>query len=104
LEVLNLGANPTLKILETIKVVSGIKMLKDLDLSENNISQVPNEIGNISNLYFLHLQGNKLTLLPETLSNLKKLRYVDMRLMVISSPDKLKFSKMLPNTFIVFDN
>ncbi len=51
--------------------------LKELDLSDNCISQLPEEISTLSRLSTLRLSGNSLESLPECLSKLKHLRILD---------------------------
>ena len=41
--------------------------------TDNNIKEVPKEIGNLSNLSQLDLEGNEITTLPESLGNLSTL-------------------------------
>lgn len=50
-----------------------------LKLDNNEISELPVEIGNITNLEQLTLSSNKLKTLPKTISNLKKLQLLDIR-------------------------
>jgi len=49
------------------------KSLRWLILTDNQIGELPNEIGHCSELQKLMLSGNKLSALPETLSQCKKL-------------------------------
>ncbi len=51
--------------------------LRELDLSDNCISQLPEEISTLSRLSTLRLSGNSLESLPECLSKLKHLRILD---------------------------
>ena len=57
--------------------------LKELNLSGNQITSLPESIGNLNNLRWLSLVNNQLTCLPENigkLSNLKELHLEDNRL------------------------
>lgn len=49
-----------------------------LDVSKNNISQLPNNFGNLVNLKYLVLYSNNLTDLPISFGKLKRLRYLDL--------------------------
>ncbi|KAK2581006.1 hypothetical protein KPH14_006056 [Odynerus spinipes] len=48
-------------------------LLRTLDISENKITQIPDDIGKFTLLKQLNLSRNKLTALPETLGDLSKL-------------------------------
>ena len=43
--------------------------LEWLDVSYNELEEVPSEIGQLTNLEVLHLEGNRLSRLPPTLVN-----------------------------------
>ena len=53
--------------------------LKELNLSGNNFSGLPAEIGQLANLEVLNLANNPLTGLPQELGNLKNLKVLDLR-------------------------
>ncbi|MDY0134280.1 MAG: GNAT family N-acetyltransferase [Atribacterota bacterium] len=53
--------------------------LTRLDLSKNNLKELPQEIGILSNLVVLNLANNKLTKLPESFAKLKALSNLDLR-------------------------
>ena len=51
-----------------------------LNLSNNELTEIPKELGNLANLQALNLEGNRLTTVPKELgylSNLKKLSLYD---------------------------
>src|SRR3989339_814839 len=56
-----------------------LSKLRELDLSDNQMTGLPAEIGQLSQLEVLDLANNKLTGLPYELANLKKLRILDLR-------------------------
>ena len=62
------------------------------------------EIGNLKNLVHLDLGNNQLKDLPESITKLKKLRYLNLMGTYISeSEEKRKeIEQMLPNTLIFF--
>ncbi len=51
--------------------MSGLKKLRILTLSGNNLSEIPESIGELTNLEELHLDSNKITQIPEFISKLK---------------------------------
>lgn len=56
-----------------------LSALRTLDLSHNNFTGVPAEIGQLSSLTTLDLSYNPITGLPNELGNLKNLRTLDLR-------------------------
>src|SRR2546422_134321 len=49
--------------------------LKELRLSFNKLKNIPNEIGNLINLTYLNLSNNKIGIFPQIIFKLKKLNY-----------------------------
>ena len=58
--------------------------LKELDLSNNKLTEIPRELENLTNLLLLDLSDNKLKKIPKELGNLRKLK------ILILSINKLK--------------
>ena len=56
-----------------------LKNLHTLDLSDNNFTGVPAEVGQLSRLEILDLSNNPLTGLPNEIGNLKNLKVLDLR-------------------------
>jgi internalin A len=52
---------------------------KELDLSGMNLSMVPSEIGNLTNLNSLDLRSNQIKTLPESIGNLTNLNSLDLK-------------------------
>jgi len=52
--------------------------LRELDFWGNKLTQLPDGIGNLTNLTKLNFWDNKLTQLPESIGDLTKLRYLDL--------------------------
>jgi Leucine-rich repeat (LRR) protein len=52
--------------------------LKELDLRKNNITVLPESIGNLTSLAYLDLSDNEIEILPESIGNLTKLGHLDL--------------------------
>ncbi|KAJ7049995.1 hypothetical protein C8F01DRAFT_1213058 [Mycena amicta] len=65
--------------LTTLKGVSELGNLRDLDISFNLISELPEAIGNLKHLERLVIVGNQVTKLPDEFSNLIRLGELDCR-------------------------
>lgn len=62
----------------------------DLDLSSCGISELPDEIAQLSNLQTLNLSGNQLTSLPESIGRLTNLQVLNLqRNQLVSLPDSI---------------
>jgi len=62
--------------------------LDELDVSNNALTTIPDEIGELKNLVRLNLSGNKLTTLPASIGNLVNLESLDIKSNEISNlPD-----------------
>ncbi len=69
---LNLSKNQ----LSTIENIQNLKTLLRLDLSENQLLELPIDIDKIENLENLNLRENNISVLPKNLANLKKLKRI----------------------------
>ena len=73
LQVLDLSHNHILKIPECIFLRA--KNIRSLDLSHNLISEVPEEVGLLTKLEVLFLQGNLFKSIPRSLASLKLVQF-----------------------------
>ena len=53
--------------------------LENLQLDRNQLTSLPNWIGNLTNLEWLYLNYNKLTSIPDSIENLTNLKELDLR-------------------------
>jgi hypothetical protein len=75
---------------ELFKIPDLVNRLKDLDLSYNQLTQLPDTFGNLSQLTTLNLVRNELTQLPDTFGNLRQLTKLNLRMTELTQ---------LPSTF-----
>ena len=73
-------------------------MLEELDLSKNNLNNIPDFIGNLNNLEVLILNENKLRNLPETIKNLAKLKRLEITNNKLTEEEKQKIKELLPES------
>jgi Leucine-rich repeat (LRR) protein len=78
-----------------IRMVSGLEVL---NLSGNNFTGLPAEVGQLRELRTLNLANNNFTGLPHELGNLEKLELLDLRGNNIATFDLEVISKALPST------
>ena len=86
---------------------AGIRMVNTLeymDLSNNNFTGLPAEVGQLSSLETLDLSHNNFTGLPHELGNLKNLQYLDLRGNDVSEFDLNIITDKLPNAIIITDS
>lgn len=100
LEVLNLSKNK-FEIFPT--AICNNTSLKQLFLGKNRLSEIPNCIGELGELVILDAWFNTISEIPESITNLKKLRSMDLRGMNYSNEFQEKWRKMLPWVTIEFD-
>jgi Leucine-rich repeat (LRR) protein len=56
-----------------------LRQLRMLDLGHNALASLPDELGDLTQLSdFLYLHDNELSVLPVSLSGLKRLRYLNI--------------------------
>lgn len=83
--------------------VRQMALLKNLDVSYNNMTGIPAEIGQLSKLEALNYSYNKITGLPNELSNLKNnLKTFDLTGNPLTQQQISQLKSELPNTTIIF--
>ena len=66
-------------LIELSGQIGRLKMLRMLDLGHNQLTYLPDEIGDLPNLTdFLYLHDNRLTSLPPSFASLTRLRYLNI--------------------------
>lgn len=69
-----------------------------LDLSNNNLTELPPQVLQFNNLHSLYLNNNKLKTLPEGIKSLKQLKLIDLTGNPIRLEEVEKIRELLPNT------
>lgn len=100
LEVLHLTKNK-FEVFPTV-ICSNIA-LRQLFMGKNHLSELPNCIGELQELIILDAWFNTISILPESLSQLKKLTSFDLRGMNYSDEFQKKWNDLLPWIEIQFD-
>ncbi|HRN78018.1 MAG TPA: leucine-rich repeat domain-containing protein [Candidatus Dependentiae bacterium] len=75
LQQLNLSGNQITTIPDAI---GNLANLKALNLNNNQIPTIPDAIGNLTNLESLYLPGNQITIIPDAIGNLTNLQWFDL--------------------------
>jgi Leucine-rich repeat (LRR) protein len=78
-----------------------LQNLKTLDLSDNNWTGVPAEIGQLEKLEVLDLSNNPITGLPHELGSLQNLQLLDLRSTNYSKDDLEIIKKTLPASTVI---
>jgi Leucine-rich repeat (LRR) protein len=73
-----------------------------LDVSYNNMTGVPAEIGQISTLQTLNYSYNKITAFPNEIANIKQLKTLTITGNPLSADKVTQLKAELPNTTIIF--
>ncbi|EMM76696.1 leucine rich repeat protein [Leptospira santarosai str. 2000030832] len=84
------------------KEIGKLQKLQELYLSGNQLTTLPREIGKLQTLQELGLSGNRLITLPKEIGQLKNLRWLSLKNNTALIPQKNKIQKLLPNTNIDF--
>ena len=99
---MNLARNPNLNYKEVLAGLSKIPALTELDLSENELTEMPEELGGLTNIEEINLSMNKLEKLPASIANLKQLKKLTIFNNKISQEEQAKIKALLPNCSILF--
>ena len=96
---LNLSNNKIGQALQS--QVQNLRNLKVLNLSNNNFTGVPAEVGQLKDLEILNLSNNQLTGLPNEIGNLSKLKLLDLSGNNYSEIDLQKIKETLPSSTVI---
>jgi len=78
------------KISSIPEEIRDLKCLKTLEMNDNNITTLPDWLGELTEVERLDFQSNKLNRIPDSITNLTKLRTLDVRYNeIISLPEDL---------------
>ena len=80
---LNLSANPFLEVDALFTSLANYKTLEHLDVSYNKWIAIPASIGKLTRVKSLNLRGNNLTALPEEIGNL-----IALKVLKVDNPDR----------------
>jgi len=67
----------------------------------NPIQALPFEIGKLGNLEFLQIWANEVTALPRSMEKLHKLRWLDMRTILLTASEREDIIDMFPDANIL---
>jgi len=76
---IKLHGNPHLSFSHTFRLLSELPMLEKIELQDNELSELPQEIGFLTQLQYLNLSNNNLQSIPESISNLKLLKDLNLK-------------------------
>ncbi|WP_061249960.1 hypothetical protein [Leptospira alstonii] len=80
-----------------------VEDVRILDLSEQNLTVLPKEIGRLKDLQYLNLSYNRLTLLPKEIGQLLNLQELGLQGNSFSPEERERIRKLLPNCEIDFE-
>lgn len=100
LEVLHLTKN---KFKDFPQVICKNKGLKQLFLGKNHLSEIPECIGELSELIIFDIWFNTVSIIPDSITQLRKLKSFDLRGMNYSEEFQKEWRKKLPWVEIQFD-
>ncbi len=63
-----------MELTEVPEAIASLTLLQTLDLSNNQLTEIPDEIASLTQLQTLNLSNNQLTALPAQLANLTRLQ------------------------------
>ena len=84
-------------------VLDDKNLWKVLFIHRNDLSELPKNFENLSNLYKLNLCYNKFEKFPTVLLKMKNLQYLHLEGNKFSTEEKQKFQGMFLNALVTFD-
>lgn len=91
-----LTENPKLDLVDAFGILRRIPTLRQLSLSSMNLTTLPDEIGELTQLEYLSLAWNRLTSLPPSIAQLTNLREIDLQGSGNSAIDTQALYDLLP--------
>lgn len=85
-----------------INEIFKLQRLRVLELCNNQITELPKEIGQLQNLETLNLDYNQLTTLPKELGQLENLFFVSLMHNPIPQAEHERLREMLPQATLMF--
>ncbi len=82
--------------------IAQLENLVILNLSKNKLTSLPAEIGNLTKLKTLNLSGNIISHIPDEIKNCGSLKSVNLKGSALSTADKEKLAKLIPNAKIKY--
>ncbi|EMO55920.1 leucine-rich repeat domain-containing protein [Leptospira noguchii] len=86
------------------KEIGQLKNLRELSLKWNQLVTLPKEIGRLQNLQALYLRDNQFTILPQEIGQLENLRELRLGNNQLSFEEKERIQKLLPKCKIDFED
>jgi len=100
LQILNISGN-NLDLIT--REIGFLVYLKELDAGQNHIVEIPPEIKYLKKLKKIDLWGNEISTLPTEITELKdNLKWLDLRVILMSNKEHRRIEGLLPNTKIKF--
>jgi len=102
---LNLGGNQLTTLPDSIGNLTNLNTLNlggNKYLGGNQLTTLPKSIGNLNNLNELYLENNQLTTLPDSIENLTNLTHLYLNDNPISADELERIQALLPNCDIKF--
>ena len=80
--------------------IGNLRALRELDISGNKITKIPESIGALRHLRALNLSSNKITFLPNSICDLDKVRVLEVSMNTLNSlPDRIGNMKHLTELY-----
>jgi Leucine-rich repeat (LRR) protein len=82
--------------------IGNLTNLQKLSLRDNKITTIPDAIGRLTNLQFLYLDNNQITEIPDAIDSLTELLKLDLSNNQLTQEVKDRIRQLLPNAQIEF--